>query len=292
MDLQQIKYFITAARCLNFSKAADQLYITQPALSRQITSIEKELNIQLFIRIGHELKLTPAAKVLYSEFSKLHEHYETSVERANTAQHALTGRLSIGVLDGARVDDIFANMLTDFERNYSEVELVLSYMNLNELISSLYDGGLDIAFTLFFEVENRRYIEYKTIAESKDLIAMHGTHPLAEKDRVGLGELENETFICVDTNVSEMSSALILEGFRKHGFRPNIRYSPSLYTSALLVQSGLGITMFDTRSIFRFVPGIKFLDTDQVRNPSLVAAWHRDNTNPAFATFKKLLLKG
>jgi DNA-binding transcriptional LysR family regulator len=286
MDFQQIKYFITAVRCLNFSKAADQLYITQPALSRQITSIEKELNIQLFIRVSHELKLTPAAKVLYEEFSQLYDHYESSIERANKAQHALTGRLAIGVLDGTRVDDIFADILKRFSEDYSEIELVLRYMNLNELIAGLYDGTLDIAFTLFFEVENRRYLEYKTIRESRDHIAVHKTHPLAAKDYVGLGELENETFIIVNTNVSEASSALILEGFKKHGFRPNVRYSPSLYTSALLVQSGLGITMFDSRSIFRTVPGIKFLDTEQVSNPSLVAAWHRDNTNPAFDTFK------
>jgi DNA-binding transcriptional LysR family regulator len=289
MDFQQIKYFITAARCLNFSKAADQLFITQPALSRQIMSIENELNIQLFIRIGHDLKLTPAARVLYAEFSQLYEHYETSVERANKAQRALTGRLSIGVLDGARVDDVFTNILSDFEKNYSEVELVLRYMNLNDLISGLYEGSIDVAFTFFFEVDNRRYIEYKTVAESESVIAMNSAHPLAEKDYVRLGELENETFILLDMNVSERSSRLILDGFSKYGFRPNVRYAHSLYMSALLVQSRLGVTMFDARSIFRFIPGVKCLDTEQIGNPSLVAAWHRDNTNPAFTTFKNYL---
>ncbi|MDR0875877.1 MAG: LysR family transcriptional regulator [Clostridiales Family XIII bacterium] len=289
MDMQQIKHFITAARCLNFTKAADQLFVTQPALSRQINSIEKELNIQLFIRVGHELKLTPAAKVLYEEFSLLYAHYENSIDRANTVQHGVTGKLSVGVLDGMRMDDIFPNLLQQFCAEYPEVEIDLRYLNLNDLVSGLYAGTLDVLFTLLFEVEGRRYIEYKIIAESRDHIAVHITNPLAKKDFVTLGELENETFIMLKSGVSESSQSLILEGFRQYGFRPNVLYSPSLFTSALLVQSGLGITMFDSRSIFRTMPGIHFLDTDQVSNPSLVAAWHHDNTNPAFLIFKKSL---
>jgi DNA-binding transcriptional LysR family regulator len=289
MDLHQIKYFITAARCLNFSKAADQLYVTQPALSRQINSIEKELNIQLFIRVGHELKLTPAAKVLYREFSDLYEHYENSIDRANTVQHGVTGKLLIGVLDGMRMDDIFPSLLQHFCAEYPEVEINLNYMNLNDLVSALYDGSLDVSFTLHSEVDERHYIEYKVISESRNHIAMHITNPLAQKDFVSLGELENEPFILLKSSVSESGSSLILEGFRQYGFRPNVIYSPSLFTSALLVQSALGIAMFDSRSIFRSAPGIRFLDTDQVSNPSLVAAWHHDNTNQAFLTFKKAL---
>ena len=289
MDMQQIKHFITAARCLNFTKAADQLFVTQPALSRQINSIEKELNIQLFIRVGHELKLTPAAKVLYEEFSLIFAHYESAIERANTVQQGVTGKLSIGVLEGMRMDDILPDMLQQFYASYPEVEIDLVYLNQKELVSGLYTGTLDVLFTLQFEVDGRRYIEYKVVSESRDHIAVHITNPLAKKDFVTLGELENETFILLKPSISELSQALILEGFRKYGFRPNVLYASSIFSSALLVQSGLGITMFDSRSIFKTTPGIHFLDTDQVTEPNLVAAWHHDNTNPAFLMFKMSL---
>ncbi|MDR3364916.1 MAG: LysR family transcriptional regulator [Clostridiales Family XIII bacterium] len=291
MDMQQLRYFVTAARCLNFTKAADQLFVTQPALSRQITSIEKELNIQLFIRDGHSLKLTPAAKMLLDEFAEIFDRYEFAVERANAVQHGVTGTLTIGVLDGMRVDDIFPGLLTEFTKNYPEVELVLRYKNLNELIYGLYDGSLDLSFTLRFEVENRKYLSYKVLAGSRDHVAVHRGNPLAQKDFAAFSELENETFILVSANVSETSAALILDRFKKAGFRPNTIYSPSLYTSALFVQAGLGVTMFDSRSIFRSIPGIKFLDTDQVSDPSLVAAWHQSNSNAAFVTFQKTLAR-
>ena len=65
MNLLQIHYFLAAADCLSFTQAADLLYITQPALSRQITAIEKELNLQLFVRTIRAVRLTPAGQALY-----------------------------------------------------------------------------------------------------------------------------------------------------------------------------------------------------------------------------------
>ena len=289
MDFQQIKYFITAASCLNFSKAADQLYITQPALSRQINSIEKELNIQLFIRVGHELRLTPAAKLLFREFSQLYERYEDSVERANTIQHGVTGKLTIGVLDGMRIDDIFPKLLCAFTTEYPEVEINLSYQNMPTLIENLYEGIVDIALSPLHEVENRTYLKYKKLVDSKSCLAMHESHPQANKGYVGFEELSEETFIILKPSVSAVGHNLILDEFKKHGFRPNIVYSDSLFTSFLYVQSALGITIFDSRSIFCNAPGLRFVDTDQICNVSFSAAWHVDNTNDAFRIFKKSL---
>jgi len=289
MDFLQIKYFITAASCLNFSKAADQLYITQPALSRQINSIEKELNIQLFIRIGHELRLTPAAKLLYREFLQLYERYEDSVERANTIQHGVTGKLSIGVLDGIRIDDIFPNLLKAFSSEYPEVEIDLSYQDMSNLISNLYEGILDMAFSPQHEVEKHTYLDYKKIADSKSFLAMHESHPLADKKYIRFAELEDETFIILKPNISEIGHTLIMDEFKKHGFRPNIVYSPSMFTSFLYIQAALGITMFDSRSIFRNAPGIRFVDTDQFGHPDVTVAWHVDNTNEALLIFKKTI---
>ena len=78
MNMIQMKYFITAAKCLNFTKAADKLFITQPALSRQIASMEAELNMQLFIRNNRSVRLTPAAVVLLEGFEKIYnEHWHS-----------------------------------------------------------------------------------------------------------------------------------------------------------------------------------------------------------------------
>ncbi|MDR1795915.1 MAG: LysR family transcriptional regulator [Clostridiales Family XIII bacterium] len=289
MDILKIKYFITAAKCLNFSRAADQLYMTQPALSQAIASIEKELNLQLFIRSGHELRLTPAARVLFEEFSKVYDTYESSIYKAANAQYGYSGKLSIGVLDGSFVDDVLPGRIRKFTEKFPFIEIDIGYRNFNEMIAGLYDGSVDIAFTLRFDVEGRKYIEYEYIAPARDCIAVLRTSPLAERDRVKLLDLREETFIMVGYDVSEKSPQLIIDGCQMQGFMPTIRFSPSIYTSTLWVQAGLGVTMLDSRNLLQYNPGVKFLETDQVSDPSLVAAWHSSNTNSALAPFIEML---
>ena len=70
MTYNQIRYFLKVAEELNFLKAAEKLYMTQPALGRQITALEKELNLQLLIRSTHGMKLTPAGKYFQKEWKK------------------------------------------------------------------------------------------------------------------------------------------------------------------------------------------------------------------------------
>lgn len=82
MTISQIKYFVTVAKCLSFTKAAEQLFVTQPALSRHIRNMEEELNIQLFVRTNHGIRLTPAGSSLYMGMSTLYQNYINMVNDA------------------------------------------------------------------------------------------------------------------------------------------------------------------------------------------------------------------
>ncbi|MCC8150181.1 MAG: LysR family transcriptional regulator, partial [Lachnospiraceae bacterium] len=134
MTITQIKYFITAAKCLNFTKAADKLFITQPALSRQIASIEMELNMQLFIRNNRSVKLTPAAVVLLDEFEKIYNDYNLAVAKAQSSFAGLSGELNIGILEGAYVGDLFPGVLQHFAQYYPQVKINLRNYSFNMLI--------------------------------------------------------------------------------------------------------------------------------------------------------------
>jgi DNA-binding transcriptional LysR family regulator len=201
----------------------------------------------------------------------------------------LTGKLTIGVLESMRIDDVLPPLINIFLAEYPEVEVDLSYLSMPSLITKLYEGNLDVSFSPQHEVKNRTYLEHKIIADSRCCLVMHESNHLAEKDFISFAELENETFIILKPNIEEIGHTIIFDEFKKHGFRPNIVYSPSFFSSFLYVQAAFGITMFDTRSIFRNAPGIRFIDTEQIGNPSFTAAWHVDNTNDAFLMFKKTL---
>lgn len=290
MNMTQLKCFVTAAKCLNFTKAADHLYMTQPALSRQISSIEQELDLQLFIRTNRTVKLTPAARVLLEEFQKIYDNYNMAIARAQNAQYGLSGQLNIGILDGTRVDDLFPDVLEHFSQFYPDIEITLRNYSFNGLVERLYEGSLDLAITLYFDIAERSNLEYRIIEKTRDHIAVPRNHPLAQRNAIHLSDLKDETFIIVAYDDSRRSPQLIIDACRKQGFMPKARFSPSIQTSMLWVLAGVGVAMFDTRNMLYDNPKVKFLDVDQVSDPSLTLVWHQDNTNLARNIFTEVFL--
>ena len=90
MTFNQIKYFVTVAECLSFTEAAKCLFITQPALSRQINAMEEELGTRLFIREKKRLKLTPGGSVLYNRLPKVLSDYAEAVEERHCQNTDIT----------------------------------------------------------------------------------------------------------------------------------------------------------------------------------------------------------
>ena len=121
MNDLQIKYFLKAAQRLNFSEAAKELFITQPALSQQITAIEKELNMQLFIRDKNKLRLTPAAIVLMQELPECTRRFQETIERAKIINDGYSAILKVGVLEGQFLSPNFRAAYRAFEECYPNV---------------------------------------------------------------------------------------------------------------------------------------------------------------------------
>ena len=111
MTFNQIKYFVTVAECLSFTEAAKCLFITQPALSRQINAMEEELGTRLFIREKKRLKLTPGGSVLYNRLPKVLSDYAEAVEDAKHANSGYEGELRIGFLDIYDISELFDDVI-------------------------------------------------------------------------------------------------------------------------------------------------------------------------------------
>ena len=116
MNTTQIRYFLTAARALNFTEAARQLYISQPALSKQISAMESELNMMLFIRDKKKVRLTPAAMVLLKELPEFEQHYDDIILKAKIANEGNAGDLTIGILEGQMLGEDFSEYTRDLSQ--------------------------------------------------------------------------------------------------------------------------------------------------------------------------------
>ena len=286
MNISQIKMFLTAARYLNFSKAADQLSISQPTLSRQISNIESELNLLLFIRNGRELKLTPAGKALSDTLSVVYSNYRTAVSQAQQIQQGLSGDLRIGILHGTYISDFMPHIVKYFQEKYPNVEISFTYDSFHSLQNKLYNNELDIGFTVQFNIKDKDYLLYKYVEHTHDYLMMNKTHPLARRTTLSLEDCKDETFIMISAEDCPESSNLIIQACQERGFYPKITFTPTLYDLMLNTETGKGITILDTRNMLRLNPYIKTFPLLGMKwDPSLVAAWNQDNYNPSIPVF-------
>ncbi len=287
MTISQIKYFIAVAECLSFTKASEQLFVSQPALSRQIKNLEEELNIQLFVRTTNGIRLTPAGSSLYMGMSETYEKFLGHIERAVKIQKGLSGTLKIGILDQVNVADFMPQVFLYFKEKYPNVDLSFTDGSFHYLMTEMYAGRLDIIFTVQFEVKDKESVLWQYVAHSDDWLVMSKYLPLAQKEHVTMADVKGETFVMISAEDCSKSSELIFEKCKENGFVPPVHYAKTLAEQILWIEVGMGISILDSRSSIMLNPNVKAYKLESPWDPSLVAAWNQHNYNPLIEVFLK-----
>lgn len=291
MNTTQIRYFLTAARVMNFTEAAKELHISQPALSKQIVAIENELNIMLFIRDKKKLRLTPAGLVLYNELPKVEEVYDEVVRKAKVANEGNAGEIVIGLLEGQRVGEKFTDAFGAFSTRYPNISIRLLRDSFSGLRRQLAEGSIDIALTLDFDIFNMPDIVYHEIETCPAFAAVAKSHPLAKLQPKTWSELKGQIFIAVDKRDCYISAAMIEEDCFKAGFRPTIKYAPSLETAMLWIEAGVGIGFINSMNNLVMNPAVVALDQLPGRNSHTVMAMMKNNQNPTTLLFINFVIE-
>ncbi|HIZ07132.1 MAG TPA: LysR family transcriptional regulator [Candidatus Eubacterium avistercoris] len=291
MNSLQIKYFLTAARTLNFTEAAAQLYISQPALSQQISALEKELNMQLFIRSKKKVYLTPAAVVLLDELPDYARQYEDILARARMANEGNSGIIRLGVLQGQCMEESLLKGYFAFRREHPNIAFDVSSYSFGKLKDQLDAKELDLIYTASFDIQDRPDYMYEVTGKNVGVAIISRYHPLAEKKITDLSQLKEETIITVQNIESQEVNRMIREDCRQAGFIPNLRNALSLDEEYLLVEMGMGIGIANQNSIACSNPNIKILKDLKIGENRFVLCWKKENPNPAVALFINFLRK-
>ena len=292
MDIQQMKTFITAARCLNFTEAANQLFISQPTLSRQITNMETELNMQLFIRRQKRVQLTPAGSFLYEKLSALYDEYTDIIRLAQIKAAGYSDVFNIGILDGHDVNDLFPDLMKTCFSKYPDIQISLTRGSFHALTDGLYNSSFDLIFTLLFDIDKKEQLSFIKVKSMQDMIVMSGNHPLAEKDAVSLKDLNHERIFLISPDDSSEAASRYLSCCHRLDVFPDFRYAPNLETEMLWVEAGLAMTLINGDNILAYHPGLKTLPISEFENlpdTDLVAAWHSGSQKPFLKKFLKEL---
>ena len=188
MTITQIQAFLEVARCKNISEAAKRLYITQPALGRQLTAIERELNMQLMIRSNRGVRLTPAGIALQAELEKAMEHIKTGISKAEQASYGYSGNLTIGLLEELDIMDELVDVISYFEQKYPNINIKFKRNSFKALVDGLYDGSLDAAISLSINFLGCKDFNLRDIRPCQPAFAVPISHPLAQKETLDFSD--------------------------------------------------------------------------------------------------------
>lgn len=195
MELTQLKYFQTVAQMGSVSRAAQELYVTQPNLSRSIARLEKEIGVPLFEHRKGKIVLNDYGRIFLSSVDICLSELSTGVHAVKRLYDADQNNLSIG----GSVDGILADMLIGFSMKYPEIGIRQFDCSQKEMREKLLSGDLDLGIT-GIPVDDETLV-FKVLDEKEYVILVGGKHPLAKRERVSLSELKNERFICSDSRV-------------------------------------------------------------------------------------------
>lgn len=293
MNTDQMKAFITLATCLNYTEAARLLYISQPALSRQISALERELNLMLFIRDKRTMRLSPAGEAFLEHIQAIYGHYVEALEHARAVQWGLDSHLNIGILDGHIVSGLFPKIIRQMDQQGVTPHIDLFRGSFGTLTDALYNHTADLVITLEFSIRNKDQLFFLPVSHTHDYLVMLKSNPLAARKRIRSEDLRDQVLISISREDSPLAWEMMQTARQELGcFRPQ-KDAPSLETCTLWIQAGLGISILNSNNALVLDPEIVFYDLDHLDNvPSLrpldtdlVVVWHRDNDNPALEHF-------
>lgn len=293
MTTDQMKQFITAANCLNFTEAAKALFISPSSLSRNITGIERELNIQLFYRDNRSVRLTPAGKVLLEDLKKILDDYLYSVSRAQQIQRGEFSTLNIGILDGHMISGQFPMVIRQLEEQHPNISVNLFRGSFGALVRALYSGDADLIISLEFSLRHREQLRLLPISRTHDYLAVLASDPLAQKSQITPEDISNS--VCIGISAEDSDYANSLSQQLQHTYGCILKDAPNLETCTLWAQAGLGFAIINSHNYLSDDQRLRFIDLDDIALPGLVPvdsdlviACHTANLNPALPIFLDL----
>lgn len=280
INFQQIKYFLTLAETLNFTDAADILYISQPGLSKQIGALENELGFRLFVRNKRVVELTPEGESLYKDWSVLFKMYDSSVYNARVIGQRAVGNLKIGCTDTFNLDDFLPDIIEKFQKTYPNIDIDVSSHSFKSMREKLLSEEMDVIFTPYFELEDLPDVNWTKVLDITLGVAVPRSNPLSHLDTITLDDLKEQTFIMVSPSESHSGVEKTLRLLKKSFEPKKIKYVSNVNSITLALKSGLGVAICDIKKGIGQDHKIKSYPVPGMPNDSfIIAVWknHREN---------------
>jgi LysR family transcriptional regulator, low CO2-responsive transcriptional regulator len=266
--LRQLKIFESVARLLSFSRAAEELHLTQPAVSTQIRTLEGHAGLPLFEQLGKKVFLTAAGTELLHHSRMIIRQFEEAEAAMAHFKGVTGGRLNIAVISAG--DYFLPGLLVDFARRHEGVKINLEVLNRTDLLAHLGDNLTDLAI-MVRPPEDADTLSV-AIAPHPYVVVASPDHALARERAIPLARLAREPFIVREAGSDTRAS--MAEAFGRHIPKLNIGLEVrSTETIKQAVLAGMGLAFLSIHTVARELRERQLVALDASGFP-FVLRWH------------------
>jgi DNA-binding transcriptional LysR family regulator len=193
---RDLRYFVMVAEELHFTRAAERLFVSQPALSKQIRMLERQFGAPLFERGRREVRLTPVGTALLPHARRVLAAWDDAREAAERAKARQRATLVVGMSTSPGRGGLLPAIRSRFTAAHPDATVLLRQVGWDDATAGLADGSSDVAFVWLPMPDPDRY-RWTVVADEPRLVAMPETHPLAGHEVVAFADLRDEPFLAL-----------------------------------------------------------------------------------------------
>ncbi len=280
MEIRQLKYFISVAKHLSFTRAAQECFVVQTTMTHQIAALENELGVRLFERSNRSVRLTAEGEAFLPQAREIVRHCDDSLEIIRNMKGNYRGFIRIGYW-GNLVRGDLPEILRSFRRENPTVRVGLSQCNVDQLLDMLEKGKLDVGFCCYFDLfPELKWLGYRELFSDRLYALLPKDHPLAGRDVLSNADIKDEPMVTfpgigsVDlcNRIEKTSSISIVAEHHK--------------SIAMLVEAGYGISLCAGQGLCSDVDNLALVPMDEsVEQIRVVAVWNKNRVDDILKNF-------
>ncbi len=262
MKTEYMREFILLSETLNFTVAADRLFISQSTLSRHLAAMEHELGCPLLLTSSHGVRLTPEGEDTLQTFREILKDYEALLSRNQTANSTYTGTIRFGMMYYL-LDEGYVDFIDSFQNQYPGVEVIcLTNYQPQTLYDDLLCGKVDIATLNKSRNPLSANLRFQRIQTMSTVVMVRDTSPLASRSSLRLDDLKGMSLVRLKHD--HYSDAHIQDMLQRHHFKPDAEiYADNIETVPSKLRHGNAFHITGEKCRKQQAKGISYIPLDE-----------------------------
>ena len=244
MNDLQIDYFMAVATNLSFTKTSEELFVSQPAISKQISLMEKELGVKLFIRNNKKTTLTKAGELYYEFFREYKKELRDTMYKAAALQQQDPEVIHVGFMEGWDLAEILPEVLQRFHDKYPNTRLAIDCCGVKELTTLLLTDNIQVALTMKNSLTDFNELYQNTVVNPSDF--------------------RHEKFFAPWEIVGKIITRLLATYCEPYGFTPEIEFVHNSESVITCVRNNMGVAIVDDWVWCIHSPTLRYIELEAV----------------------------